>query len=110
MANILIAVTPAPGHVNPMFPAVAAARPGPEAMNAVCMYSGIDLVPDQSVKLFLSKGIPTVVAGDTEEKIFTASRVAWSGAGINPATGRPAGEQIRSAVRAVLQDKKYKEL
>ena len=50
-----------------------------------------------------------VVAGDTEDKIFTASRVGWSGAGINLATGRPTGEQIRTAVRAVLQDKKYKE-
>lgn len=62
-----------------------------------------------SVNLSLSKGIPMVVAGDTEDKIFTASRVGWSGAGINLATGRPTGEQIRTAVRAVLQDKKYKE-
>ena len=62
-----------------------------------------------SVNLSLSKGIPMVVAGDAEDKIFTASRVDWSGAGINLATGRPTGEQIRTAVRAVLQDKKYKE-
>jgi UDP:flavonoid glycosyltransferase YjiC (YdhE family) len=62
-----------------------------------------------SVNLSLSKGIPMVVAGDTEDKIFTASRVGWSGAGINLATGRPTGEQIRTAVRAVLLDKKYKE-
>src|SRR5580704_3285773 len=97
MANILIAATPAPGHVNPMlavarhlsslghsitflsgslfrdqavalgfqfvpfsgmanfdyrrleeeFPEVAAAKPGPDAMNAICMYTGIDPVPDQ---------------------------------------------------------------
>jgi UDP:flavonoid glycosyltransferase YjiC (YdhE family) len=97
MANILVAATPAPGHVNPMlsvarhlsslghsitflsgrlfrdqavalgfqfvpfsgvadfdyrrldeeFPEVAAAKPGPEAMNAICMYTGIDPVPDQ---------------------------------------------------------------
>ncbi|MBB6144032.1 MGT family glycosyltransferase [Silvibacterium bohemicum] len=62
-----------------------------------------------SVNLSLSKGIPMVVAGDTEDKIFTASRVGWSEAGINLATGRPSVEQIRSAVRTVLSDKKYKE-
>jgi MGT family glycosyltransferase len=62
-----------------------------------------------SVNLSLSKGIPMVVAGDTEDKIFTAGRVGWSQAGVNLATGHPTGEQIRTAVRAVLQDKKYKE-
>jgi MGT family glycosyltransferase len=62
-----------------------------------------------SVNLCLSKGIPMVVAGDTEDKIFTASRVGWSQAGINLATGHPTVEQIRAAVRTVLSDKKYKE-
>jgi MGT family glycosyltransferase len=62
-----------------------------------------------SVNLSLSKGIPMVVAGDTEDKIFTANRVGWSGTGINLETGRPTGEQIRTSVRAVLSDKKYKE-
>jgi MGT family glycosyltransferase len=62
-----------------------------------------------SVNLSLSKGVPMVVAGDTEEKIFTASRVGWSRAGINLATGRPTGEQIRTAVREVLQNKMYQE-
>ena len=49
-----------------------------------------------------------VAAGDTEDKILTANRVGWSGTGINLETGRPTGEQIRTAVRAVLSDKKYK--
>jgi UDP:flavonoid glycosyltransferase YjiC (YdhE family) len=62
-----------------------------------------------SVNLSLSKGIPMVVAGDTEDKIFTASRVGWSQAGVNLATGHPTVEQIRTAVRTVLSDKKYKE-
>jgi len=60
-----------------------------------------------SVNLALSKGVPIVVGGDTEDKIFTASRVSWTGTGINLKTGRPTGEQIRTAVRAVLSDKKY---
>ena len=97
MAHILVAATPAPGHVNPMlpvaqhlgslghsitflsgslfhdqaaalgfrfvplsgkadynyvrvyeeFPEIATAQPGPEAMNATCIYTGIDPIPDQ---------------------------------------------------------------
>jgi MGT family glycosyltransferase len=62
-----------------------------------------------SVNLSLSKGIPMVVAGDTEDKIFTANRVGWSGSGINLETGRPGSEQILAAVRKVLSDQKYKE-
>jgi MGT family glycosyltransferase len=61
-----------------------------------------------SVNLSLSKGVPMVVAGDTEEKIFTSGRVSCSGARINLATGRPTGEQILTAVRSVLSDKTYK--
>ncbi len=61
-----------------------------------------------SVNMALSKGVPMVVAGDTEDKIFTAARVRWSGAGINLETGRPTGEQILTAVRSVLSDKTYK--
>jgi MGT family glycosyltransferase len=61
-----------------------------------------------SVNLALSKGVPMVVGGDTEDKIFTAARVAWTGTGINLGTGRPTGEQIRSAVQAILADKSYK--
>src|SRR5260370_1650591 len=97
MANILVAASPAPGHVVPMlsvarhlssnghsiiflsgtlsrdqavalgfrfvplsgktnfnylrvdeeFPERAAAKPGPEAMNAECRYTGIDPIPEQ---------------------------------------------------------------
>ncbi len=61
-----------------------------------------------SVNLALSKGVPMVVAGDTEDKVFTAARVSWTGTGINLETGRPTEEQIRTAVRAVLADKSYK--
>jgi MGT family glycosyltransferase len=62
-----------------------------------------------AVNLSLSEGVPMVVAGDTEDKIFTANRVGRSQAGINLATGHPTAEQIRTAVRTVLSDKKYKE-
>jgi MGT family glycosyltransferase len=61
-----------------------------------------------SVNLALSKGVPMVVGGDTEDKMFTAARVGWTGTGINLGTGRPSGEQIRNAVQAILADKSYK--
>jgi UDP:flavonoid glycosyltransferase YjiC (YdhE family) len=54
-------------------------------------------------------GTRMVIGGDTEDKIFTANRVSWTGTGINLETGRPTGEQIRTAVRRVLSDQRYKD-
>ncbi|HEX4164825.1 MAG TPA: nucleotide disphospho-sugar-binding domain-containing protein [Bryobacteraceae bacterium] len=62
-----------------------------------------------AVNLALSKGVPMVVAGETENKIFTAGRVSWTGTGIDLGTGRPSSEQIRTAVHAVLGDRRYKD-
>jgi len=62
-----------------------------------------------SVNLALSKGVPVVIGGDTEDKLFTSIRIGWKEAGINLGTGRPTSEQIRTAVRAVLSEKKYRE-
>jgi MGT family glycosyltransferase len=62
-----------------------------------------------SVNLALSMGVPIVIAGDTEEKAFTAARIAWSGAGISLGTGRPNSEQILSAVQTILSDRKYRD-
>src|SRR5215469_3576610 len=116
MANILVASTPAPGHVNPMlsvarhlsslghsitflsgrlfrdqavalgfqfvpffgaadfdyrrldeeFPEVTAAKPGPEAMNAACINTGINPVPDQyrSIRQILSEGPVDLIVTD----------------------------------------------
>lgn len=61
-----------------------------------------------AVNMALTDGVPMVVAGETEDKSFTAARVAWTETGINLETGRPTSEQIRSAVLAVLADEKYK--
>jgi UDP:flavonoid glycosyltransferase YjiC (YdhE family) len=49
-------------------------------------------------------GVPLVVAGDTEDKAFVAARVAWTGAGISLRTSRPRPEEVRYAVREVLND------
>ena len=53
-------------------------------------------------------GVPIVVAGDTEDKLETSARVAWSGAGLNLRTGHPSPEAIRTAVRKVLADPRYR--
>ena len=55
----------------------------------------------------LRAGVPTVVAGDTEDKPEVAARVAWSGAGIDLRTGRPDPSAIRDAVARILGDTAY---
>jgi UDP:flavonoid glycosyltransferase YjiC (YdhE family) len=55
----------------------------------------------------MEHGTAIVVAGDTEDKVETSARVAWSGVGVNLRTGRPTPRAIRSAVRTVLADDRY---
>jgi MGT family glycosyltransferase len=59
------------------------------------------------VQRALATGVPLVVAGDTEDKLEVAARVAWAGAGINLRTGAPTAKAIRYAVREVLGDGRY---
>jgi UDP:flavonoid glycosyltransferase YjiC (YdhE family) len=59
-------------------------------------------------QLALSHGVPLIVAGASEDKPEVAARVAWSGAGINLKTGRPSAQQVRRAVRSVLDDPRYR--
>jgi UDP:flavonoid glycosyltransferase YjiC (YdhE family) len=61
-----------------------------------------------AVNKALSHGVPVVVAGETEDKAFVAARIAWTGAGINLATSRPSPEEVRNAVREVLNDVTYR--
>ena len=58
----------------------------------------------------LSCGVPIVAAGDTQDKVETTARVAWSGAGINLRTGRPTPQAIRDAVHDVLANPSYREV
>jgi UDP:flavonoid glycosyltransferase YjiC (YdhE family) len=60
------------------------------------------------VQLALSHGIPLAVAGTTEDKPEVAARVAWSGAGINLATSKPKPKAVRDAVRALLDEPRYR--
>lgn len=50
-----------------------------------------------------------VIAGDTEDKPEVATRVSWSGVGINLKTGHPKPDAIRSAVETVLSPPRYRE-
>lgn len=54
------------------------------------------------VQRALALGIPIVAAGDSEDKPEVASRIAWSGAGINLHTGKPKPDAIARAVGQVL--------
>jgi len=60
------------------------------------------------VQFALSRGVPLVVAGDTEDKPEIATRVAWSGVGINLHTGSPEADAIADAVRRVLTEPEFK--
>jgi len=56
----------------------------------------------------MTHGVPIVVAGDTEDKVETSARVVWSGVGISLTTGHPTAAAIRTAVRAVLANPRYR--
>jgi UDP:flavonoid glycosyltransferase YjiC (YdhE family) len=61
------------------------------------------------VKAALAFGVPLVVAGASEDKPEVNSRVAWSGAGIDLKTGSPTPDQIKRAVKEVLQNPSYRQ-
>jgi MGT family glycosyltransferase len=60
-----------------------------------------------AVQRALSMGVPLVVAGNTEDKPEVAARVAWSGAGVDLRTGAPTPAAVRTAVREVLNNRRY---
>jgi MGT family glycosyltransferase len=62
-----------------------------------------------SIQLALSSGVPVIVAGTGEDKKETATRVVWSGCGIDLRTSYPTGQQIRDAVRRILADPAYRQ-
>lgn len=61
-----------------------------------------------AVQRALSDGVPLVVAGQTEDKPEVAARVEYFGAGLNLRTGTPDAAEIRRAVRAILDDDRYR--
>ena len=61
------------------------------------------------VQMALASGVPIAVAGASEDKPEVAMRVAWSGAGLNLKTARPRPRDVRRAVRALLDEPRYRE-
>jgi UDP:flavonoid glycosyltransferase YjiC (YdhE family) len=90
---------PGNARVEPFIP-FGALLPHVDAMITNGGYGGVQLA--------LAHGVPLIVAGDSEEKPEIAARVAWSGAGINLKTKTPSPTQIRSALRAVLDNGRYR--
>ncbi len=60
------------------------------------------------VQMALAQGVPLVAAGQSEDKPEVCARIEWAGVGINLKTGKPTQQQIRSAVRKLLTDRRYK--
>ncbi|RSM39352.1 glycosyltransferase [Amycolatopsis balhimycina DSM 5908] len=56
----------------------------------------------------LRYGVPLVVVGASEDKREVAARVTWSGAGIGRARATASPRLLRRAVRAVLDDPRYR--
>ena len=56
----------------------------------------------------VSHGVPLVIGGETEDKPEVAARAEWAGVGVNLRTGKPSEEQVRTAVREVLSNSKFK--
>jgi MGT family glycosyltransferase len=61
-----------------------------------------------SVNQALSFGVPIVTAGTAADRGDVSARVAWSGVGVNLATNAPTSAALRPAVRAVLDDPKFR--
>ncbi len=61
-----------------------------------------------TVNQALSFGIPIVAAGLTEDKADVSARVAWSGVGINLRTNAAEVGPLRNAVRAILDEPRYR--
>jgi UDP:flavonoid glycosyltransferase YjiC (YdhE family) len=57
----------------------------------------------------LARGVPLVVAGGDLDKPEVASRVAWSGAGVNLRTGTPKASAVAAAVDRVLGESSFRD-
>ena len=61
------------------------------------------------VLIALCNGVPLVVNGAQSDKPEICARVRWSGAGVRLAGTRAGPEQVRSAVRQVLGDARFRQ-
>jgi UDP:flavonoid glycosyltransferase YjiC (YdhE family) len=63
----------------------------------------------RSIQMALDAGVPVIVAGTGEDKKEAATRVAWSGCGIDLRTSFPSESQLRDAVRKILGQATYRQ-
>ena len=61
------------------------------------------------VQYALRAGAPIVAAGTTEDKPEVGNRVSYSGVGRNLRTATPTPQQVREAVRALLDVPSYRD-
>lgn len=59
------------------------------------------------VSTALRYGVPVIVAGNSEDKPEIASRVQYSGCGINLKTGKPSVSRLKKAISEILNDSSY---
>ena len=52
----------------------------------------------------LTRGVPVIAAGTTEDKQDVNARIGWCGVGLDLHTDTPTPEQLRDAISAVLDD------
>ena len=56
----------------------------------------------------IRNGVPTVLAGKTEEKAETTMRAVYAGVGVSLETQTPTPEKVRAGVEEILRDTNYK--
>lgn len=61
-----------------------------------------------SVQKALTYGVPLIVAGTGEDKKETATRVAWTGCGINLKTGYATPDALLNALNTILGNELYR--
>jgi len=57
----------------------------------------------------LAQGVPVIAGGVTEDKPEVGNRLAFRGVGINLKTATPTADQIGTAVKQVLSEKRYQQ-
>ena len=87
-------------------------------LRALAVHSVAELLPHVSamvtnggyggITMALANGVPVLASGISEDKAEVGNRVQVAGAGINLKSASPPVAKIRDAVRAVLQDPRYR--
>ena len=62
-----------------------------------------------TVQQAIRLGVPIVLAGVAQDKVHTGALAAWAGIAVNLAVRRPEDENIRNAVKEILENASYKD-